>query len=251
MIPYIHLGPITLGTFGIMMAAAFFSVIPVLSRNASRLGLRLDPTNIVLVAAFCGIAGAKLYFALEHWDELLAAHAGILFSPYGFTWFGGVLGALLGLWVLAHRSRMTFLEMLDLCAPAAALGYAIGRIGCLISGDGDYGIPTDLPWGMSFPNGLVPTTERVHPTPIYEMLASLGIFWFLWKRGVHGTGDTVGWYLVLSGIARFLVEFIRLNERVLWGLSNAQLASAASVAIGAVLVARAARFPVAAGTRRQ
>lgn len=251
MIPYIHLGPITLGTFGIMMAAAFLAVIPVLRRAAERRGLGVDPSNIVVVAAFCGIAGAKLYFALEHWDELLAAPADILFSPYGFTWFGGVLGALLGLWVLARRSRMTFLEMLDLCAPAAALGYAIGRIGCLISGDGDYGTPTDLPWGMSFPNGLVPTTERVHPTPIYEMLAALGIFWFLWKRGQRGAGDSVGWYLVLSGLARFLVEFIRLNERVLWGMSNAQLASLASVVIGAALVARASRIPVAPSSGQQ
>jgi phosphatidylglycerol:prolipoprotein diacylglycerol transferase len=249
--PYIHLGPITLGTFGIMMAAAFLSVIPVLTRDARRRDLRIDPTNIVVVAAFCGIAGAKLYFGLEHWNELLAEPADILFSPYGFTWFGGLLGALLGLWILARRSRMTYLEMLDLCAPAAALGYAIGRIGCLISGDGDYGTPTDLPWGMSFPDGLVPTTERVHPTPIYEMLAGLGIFWFLWKRGVRNTGDTVGWYLVLSGIARFLVEFIRLNERVLWGLTNAQLASLGSIIIGTALVARAARIPVAPQGRQK
>jgi phosphatidylglycerol:prolipoprotein diacylglycerol transferase len=250
-IPYIHLGPLTLGTFGIMMAAAFLSVLPVLRRDAERRGLRLDPTNIVVVAAFCGIAGAKLYFAFEHWSELLAEPVDVLFSPYGFTWFGGLLGALLGLWVLARRTRMTFVAMLDLCAPAAALGYAIGRIGCLVSGDGDYGIPTDLPWGMSFPNGLVPTTARVHPTPIYEMLASLGIAWFLWKRGVRPAGDCVGWYLMLSGVARFLVEFIRLNDRVLWGLTNAQLASAASVVVGAVLVARAARFPVAAQTRQK
>lgn len=239
MIPYIHLGPITLGTFGIMMAAAFLSVIPVLARDAKRRDLRVDPTNIVVVAAFCGIAGAKLYFAFEHWDELIQYPAQTLFSPYGFTWFGGLMGALLGLWILARRSRMTFLQMLDLCAPAAALGYAIGRMGCLLSGDGDYGTPTDLPWGMSFPNGLVPTTERVHPTPIYEMIANLGIFWFLWKRGVRDTGDTVGWYLVLTGIARFLVEFIRINERVLFGLTNAQLASVGSVIVGAVLIVRA------------
>jgi phosphatidylglycerol:prolipoprotein diacylglycerol transferase len=135
-------------------------------------------------------------------------------------------------------SKVGALQTLDLAAPAAAIGYGIGRIGCFLSGDGCYGLPTTLPWGMSFPNGIVPTTVRVHPTPLYELGAGLLIGWWLWRRGgrPHATGAILGEYLVLSGVARFLVEFIRRNPKVLWGLSNAQLASAGSVIAGVVLI---------------
>jgi phosphatidylglycerol:prolipoprotein diacylglycerol transferase len=137
------------------------------------------------------------------------------------------------------------LRILDLAAPAAAIGYGIGRIGCFLSGDGCYGIETKLPWGMSFPNGIEPTFVKVHPTPLYELAAGLLIGWWLWWRGSkrRGAGAILGEYLVLTGIARFLVEFIRRNPKVLWGLSNAQLASAGSVLVGVVLVVWAATRP--------
>ena len=130
--------------------------------------------------------------------------------------------------------------MMDACAPATAIGYAVGRIGCLVSGDGDYGKPTTLPWGMAFPNGLVPTTEtcvqwgaapdcRVHPTPIYEFLVGVAIFYYLWRlgdparRANHPRGYLVGLFFILSGAERFLVEFIRINPRSIFGvMSNAQ-----------------------------
>ena len=136
--------------------------------------------------------------------------------------------------------------MLDLAAPAVSVGYGVGRIGCLVSGDGDYGIPTSLPWGMSFPHGLVPTTQRVHPTPIYELLVALLIAGYLWRRGANSgrplpLGQITGEYLVLSGIARFLVEFIRINPRIYWGMSNAQVASLGSIAAGILLIVWARR----------
>jgi phosphatidylglycerol:prolipoprotein diacylglycerol transferase len=121
------------------------------------------------------------------------------------------------------------------------MGYGIGRIGCLISGDGDYGIPTSLPWGMSFPNGIVPTTQRVHPTPIYEFLAAGLIAWILWRLGARGlkthapNGIIFAAYLVLTGIARFLVEIIRINPRSFYGLTNAQAASVVSILAGVAL----------------
>ena len=142
--------------------------------------------------------------------------------------------------------------LLDAASPAGALGYGIGRIGCLISGDGDYGIPTSLPWGMSFPNGIVPTTERVHPTPIYEFLVALVIFWILWRLGERAlklnapNGIVFAAYLVLTGIARFLVEFIRINPRSFYGLTNAQAASVVSIVAGVMLfvfVRRASSAP--------
>src|SRR5262249_18038821 len=144
--------------------------------------------------------------------------------------------------LLARNNKIGGLTMLDICSPAVAIGYAVGRIGCLISGDGDYGQPTTLPWGMAFPNGLVPTTTtcvqwgaapgcRVHPTPIYEFIAGVLIFWYLWRRGARAIrhplapGVITGEFLIFSGIARFLVEFIRNNPRVFLGMSNAQLSA--------------------------
>jgi phosphatidylglycerol:prolipoprotein diacylglycerol transferase len=171
----------------------------------------------------------------------------MLFSRSGFTWSGGVLGGFITLAFLARHYRMPLLRMLDIASPAGAIGYGIGRIGCLVSGDGDYGTPTSLPWGMSFPNGLVPTTERVHPTPIYEFLGAVVIFWIIWRLGARTMGDTnaigkvFAYYLILTGIARFFVEFIRLNPRILFGLTNAQIISILCVLIGGVILLRLRR----------
>jgi phosphatidylglycerol:prolipoprotein diacylglycerol transferase len=167
-----------------------------------------------------------------------------LISRFGFAWFGGFLGGFVALAILARRFRVPLLEFLDMCSPAAAVGYAIGRIGCLLSGDGDYGVPTTLPWGMSFPNGVVPTTERVHPTPLYEFfiwLVIAAILWRLGKRARSGaapSGEVFCAYLILTGVARFLIEFIRINPRSVFGLSNAQAASLVSIIIGLILLWR-------------
>jgi phosphatidylglycerol:prolipoprotein diacylglycerol transferase len=173
-----------------------------------------------------------------------------LISRFGFAWFGGLLGGFVALVILAKRFRIPLLEFLDMCSPTAAVGYAIGRIGCLLSGDGDYGVPTTLPWGMSFPNGVVPTVERVHPTPLYEFfiwLAIGAILWRLGKRSLTGAGpkgEVFCAYLILTGIARFLIEFIRINPRSFFGLSNAQTASLVSIVAGAILLwGIRSRFP--------
>jgi phosphatidylglycerol:prolipoprotein diacylglycerol transferase len=150
---------------------------------------------------------------------------------------------------------LPLLAFLDACSPAAAYGYAIGRIGCFLSGDGDYGKPTSLPWGMSFPNGVVPTTEtcvqwgapadcRVHPAPLYELIIWCAIGAILWHMGTKAlknprpSGEIFCGYLILTGIARFLVEIIRINPPWLFGMSNAQVASLASVLAGALLLWR-------------
>jgi phosphatidylglycerol:prolipoprotein diacylglycerol transferase len=165
-----------------------------------------------------------------------------LISRFGFAWFGGFLGGFVALVFLARHFGIPALEFMDLCSPAAAVGYAIGRIGCLLSGDGDYGVPTTLPWGMSFPNGVVPTTQRVHPTPLYEFFIWLAIAAFLWQMGkkavsgVRPSGEIFCCYLILTGVARFLIEFIRINPRSFFGLSNAQTASLVSIVAGSVLL---------------
>ena len=171
----------------------------------------------------------------------------VLWSTGGFAWFGGLVAGILALLIQGRFAGLSSLRTLDLASPAAAIGYAIGRIGCLTSGDGDYGIPSNLPWVMGFPNGIDPTPPgvRVHPTPIYELIAGLLIGWWLWNRGgkPHAVGVILGQYLVLTGLARFLVEFIRRNPKVVWGLSNAQLASAGAVLAGVALSWWAATRP--------
>ena len=95
----------------------------------------------------------------------------------GFAWFGGLVFGISALVFQGWRAKIGALRTLDLAAPAAAIGYGLGRIGCFLSGDGCYGIPTNLPWGMSFPHGIEPTLVRVHPTPLYELAAALLIGW--------------------------------------------------------------------------
>jgi phosphatidylglycerol:prolipoprotein diacylglycerol transferase len=192
--------------------------------------------------------GAKLWHVIDTPAEFREIGWRVLYDSAGFAWYGGLLFGISALLFQGWWAKIGMLRTLDLAAPAAAVGYGVGRIGCFLSGDGCYGIETTLPWGMSFPHGIEPTPPgvRVHPTPLYELAAGLVIGLWLWRRGgkPHGTGAIVGQYLILTGIARFLVEFVRRNPKILWGLSNAQLASLGSVIAGIVLIWWAARQPV-------
>ena len=241
MYPFIHLGPITLGTYGLLVATALLVSYFVLRADFLRRALSIDAETVVGVTGLAGLVGARLYHLMESPREFFADPWPLLFSTMGFAWFGSVIAGFAALVFLARRYKIKMLTMLDAASPAAALGYGVGRIGCLISGDGDYGKPTTLPWGMSFPNGIVPTTERVHPTPIYEFLIAIAIFWILWRvggraiRDARPAGIVFAAYLVLTGVARFLIEFIRINPRSFFGMTNAQAASLASILVGALL----------------
>ena len=250
MIPYLHIGPLSLPTFGLMVATGLLVAAYVLQADFRRRGIRADAFLIIGIAGLAGIVGARLYHALESPAEFFADPKSFIFTRFGFAWFGGFLGGFAALLMLARREKIPTLTFLDECSPAACVGYAIGRIGCLLSGDGDYGLPTNLPWGLSFPNGVVPTTERVHPTPVYEFLAWMLIAYLLWRMGDRFLRENrpAGWifcgYLILTGIARFLVEMIRLNPRSFFGMSNAQTASVASALLGIILVLVLGRNPV-------
>ncbi|HKV26424.1 MAG TPA: prolipoprotein diacylglyceryl transferase family protein [Candidatus Acidoferrum sp.] len=265
MIPFLHFGPLMIPTFGLMVAIALLVSAYVLQADFNRRRSQLiaiyarnekdEGFLIIGIAGLAGLIGARLYHVLESPHDLFANPWPQLFSRYGFAWFGGFIGGFIALVILARRSKIPLLEFLDICSPAACVGYAIGRIGCFLSGDGDYGIPTKLSWGMSFPHGLVPTTEtcvqqgwpsdcRVHPTPLYEFLIWLAIAAFLWHmgskalRGPKAKGEIFCNYLLLTGVARFSVEMIRINPRSFFGLSNAQAASIVSILLGAVLLWR-------------
>jgi phosphatidylglycerol:prolipoprotein diacylglycerol transferase len=255
MIPYIHIGPLDIGTFGIFMWLGFVAAYFVWQKDLARRRIRADVSSMVAGIAIAGVAGAKLYNALQEPAELVAHPFAVLFSRTGFAWFGGFIGGVLAILYFARKYRVPLLALMDSASPAAAVGYAIGRIGCLTSGDGDYGIPTTLPWGVRFPPpALVPSDPvcsqfgfpqdcAVHPTPIYELIAGLAIAAVLWKLGTERRrGAIVAWFFILSGAARFAVEIIRINPKLYWGMSNAQVASLASVVAGFILLAASARM---------
>jgi len=247
--PFIHIGPLTLGSYGIMVAVGLICGFFILRADFERRKVPADAEAIIGITGLAGLVGSRLYHLLETPREFFADPWPQLFSTMGFAFAGAILGGFVALVYLAKRFRMPVLLMLDAASPAGALGYGIGRIGCLISGDGDYGKPTNLPWGMAFPNGILPTTEscvqwgappdcRVHPTPIYEFLAAVLIAWLLWRLGARAlksgapNGIVFAGYLVLTGAARYLVEFIRINPRSFYGMTNAQAASAVSILAG-------------------
>jgi phosphatidylglycerol:prolipoprotein diacylglycerol transferase len=252
MLPYIHIGHFNLPTFGLMLWLAAVAAAFVMDRGFRRARITADAVGMVAVAVILGIVGAKLWHVVDTPSEFRDLGWKVLWDSAGFAWFGGLVFGISALLVQGWWAKIGAVRTLDLAAPAAALGYGIGRIGCFLSGDGCYGIETNLPfpWGMSFPNGIEPTPYgvRVYPTPLLELAAGVLIAWWLWRRASkpHATGTIVGYYLVLSGIARFSVEFIRRNPHVMFGLSNAQLASLGSVVAGAALIFWAACRPVPA-----
>ena len=241
--PEIDLGPFTLKTFGIMFSLAFLGAAAVCWRRFKELGKPVDWAYEMTFAALVGgIVGARGYYMVQNWSDVKHDFLGNVFSGSGLVWYGGALGGAIAVFIWAWWRGFLGLALLDLAATPLALGYAIGRVGCQVSGDGDYGQPSDLPWAMSYPHGTVPTTDRVHPTPIYESLAMGLVAWLLWTlRDRFAPGLLFAGYLVLSGLERFLVEFIRRNDELWAGLTVPQIESLALIVIGAGWIALASR----------
>jgi phosphatidylglycerol---prolipoprotein diacylglyceryl transferase len=237
-----YLGQLAVPSFWVTAILGFVAAFLVIRSDLRRRGVDGDLAyDMVLYAYVGGWVGARLFLIPTAWDIFTADPIGFLLSGSGWVWYGGIAGGLVGIWWLARQQHLSLLYMADIASPALAIGLAIGRIGCQLAGDGDYGMPTDLPWGMSYPNGVVPTTENVHPAPIYEMLACLAIFAYLWRRRwqMPPTGDLFGWYLILSGIERFLIELVRRNPAWLLGLTTAQWFSVGFVVCGVIIIQRA------------
>src|SRR5882757_1707024 len=234
--PEIHLGPLTLQTFGICFAFAFLSAGWLVAKRLKELGKPVDwAYEVGFCAALGGLVGARLDFILENYSEVKHDLLGNLFSGSGLVWYGGAIGGAIGVLLWAWWRKYLTLTLLDVAAPALALGYAIGRCGCQLSGDGDYGKAWNGPWAMSYPDGTVPTDQTVHPTPVYETLAmGLGA-WLLWQlRDRVRAGVLFAIYLLYAGTERFLVEFLRRNPRDALGLTQAQLISVAMMIAGGV-----------------
>ncbi len=246
------IGPITVYSFGVMLALAFLAAGNVLGRELARKGI--DPelaSSMVLWAAVGGLGGSRLLSIIGDWREFLAHPLAFVFTGAGFVFYGGLLGGFVTVSLVIWRRHLSWLRVADSIAPGLAIGQSIGRIGCLVAGDGDWGTPTTLPWGMRYPNAIIgwdswvhanglPLDVRVHPAPIYETLGYGAVFLVLWsmRRARHADGMMLWWYLLLSGTVRFLVEFVRINPRLAFGLTEAQWISLALIATATVLIWR-------------
>jgi phosphatidylglycerol---prolipoprotein diacylglyceryl transferase len=255
----LRIGPLTIYSYGLMMALGFIAGDYILTRECRRSGISADYANaLVLWAAIAGIAGARIYAVLDDLPAYLADPEAIIFSGSGFVFYGGFIGGIISTWIVSRRYGVRFARATDLCVPALAIGQAFGRLGCQVSGDGDWGLPSTMPWAMAYPRAIVGWNEhtvlkldshynlvsgyfpgvRVLPTPVFEAVAFFvlcAILLTLLHRR-HPAGRITAWYLLLAGLERFIVEFWRINPRVLWCFSEAQLISIVMIIVGALIL---------------
>ena len=244
-------------SFGLMLVIAFYTCYFLLNHDFKRLGYEEKlASDIIFWSALGGIFGAKVYYLIENLDDVLASQNpfGMIFSGAGLVFIGGLIGAVTAVSIIIRKNNLPWFIFADILAPLIILGYAIGRIGCFLVGD-DYGIPSKLPWALSFPDGLPPTTYEsfqyrypwidisnfepgllsVHPTQVYEFLICVMLFFYLWnkRKNIRVPGSLFFTYLICAGTERFLIEFIRTNEKYLFDIfSGAQVLSIIMVLIG-------------------
>ena len=244
-------------SFGLMLVIAFYTCYFLLNHDFKRFGYEEKlASDIIFWSALGGVFGAKAYYLLENLDDVLASNDpfGMIFSGAGLVFIGGLIGAVTAVSIVIRKNNLPWFVLADILAPLIILGYAIGRIGCLLVGD-DYGIPSKLPWAISFPDGLPPTTFEsfqyrypwidisdfepgllsVHPTQLYEFFICLMLFFYLWNKRKNITvhGSLFFTYLICAGTERFLIEFLRTNEKYLFDIfSGAQVLSIIMVLIG-------------------
>lgn len=248
-----HIGSFEITGFGLMVMAGFYMGGWSMQRRLSERGLNEQYAwDIVFAAVIGGLIGAKIWYAALYRDP------GRLLERAGLVWYGGLIGGALAVWFIGWRKKIPTSFTADLVAPALAVGYALGRVGCFLVED-DYGIPSSLPWAMKFPQGLPATTAQnlqhwgvrvptdatpfdvlaVHPTQLYETSVMLFAFWILWRLRAHrhATGWLFGVYLLFAGSERFFIEFIRAkDDRFVGGFTLAQIAAVTAVAIGVLVV---------------
>ena len=227
------------------MALSFVVAGWVISKELERQGRDPDlASTLVLWAAVGGLIGARALFIVGEWRAFVADPWSFIFTGAGFIWYGGLIGGIIGVTLCIRHYRLPWLTTMDIVAPAIALGHGIGRVGCHLAGDGDWGPPTSLPWGAVYTEAIAgwpyPPGVAVHPTPLYELAAYSLIFVFLWSRRVtvERPGSLFWGYLVLAGVARFGLEFVRINPGLLFGFSMAQVMSIPLVATGAYMLLR-------------
>jgi len=249
------IGPLSVYSFGVMQGLGALVGTIILYSESKRKNLDIYFTlEVVLLAILSELVGGKILFLIEHWDAFLADPIYMAIIPSGSTFYGGFILGFIVFYIYLKRKKIPFLFAADTVAPSLAVAYALGRMGCHLSGDGDYGIPTNLPWAVNYehgtmppsimfrgtdiaktyPGGVVPDNTPLHPTSVYEFIAALIIFTVLWKnrKKTWANGKLFSLYLILTSVSRFLVEFIRLNPKILSGLTEAQIISIVLGSIG-------------------
>lgn len=245
-----QIGPVTIYSLGLLWALGAFMAAWNVRLELKRYGH--DPElagSVVAAAVIGGLLGARLLFILEEWNSFTPAPFQFIFSGAGFSWYGGLVGgALAAVWVF-KKNKLPLALAADISAPALALGYGIGRIGCFLAGDATWGKVSDVPWAMAFPDAvagwidpltgrLYPPGVRVHPTQLYELVQSLIVFAILWslRKRKYPQGTLFSLYLFLAGSMRFVVEFWRINPTVGLGLTEYQWISLALIIVGTGLL---------------
>jgi len=236
-------------SFGVLVAVGVLVGLWLFQRELRRSALPDAAFDAAVAGVIGGMAGAKVLWTIEHVGE--GPFLDLLLSRGGMSWFGGFAGGILAGLGVMHRRRLPKVAVLAAATPALAIGHAIGRIGCFLVGD-DYGRPSSLSWAVAFPRGLPPTTVPVHPTQLYEVVALLPVAWLLFRWRRHGRPDqfVLGAYLVLAGAVRFVIEFLRVDVRILGILSVAHLASLMAIAVGVGFIVGAPR-PDRGGDQRR
>jgi phosphatidylglycerol:prolipoprotein diacylglycerol transferase len=264
-----EIGGFEVTSFGVMIFLSFLTGAWILSLQLARRGM--DPEiawEVLAVTAIAGVLGAKLYYMGLHWRDFAADPVGEITSRAGLVWYGGLIGGALAFYWQAQRRRLPVATMFDSVAPGMGLAYAVGRVGCFLVGD-DYGLPTDASVGIAFPQGSPPSTAgyfrslgvdidpalpdgavlAVHPTQLYEVAGGVIMFAILWqlsKRALRA-GQLFGAFLVLYGIERFAVEFVRAKgDRFVFGLTTSQIASMVAFGVGLWLWTRRPGRPTTA-----
>jgi len=261
----LRLGPLTIYSYGAMMAVAFLTATYLTGRELERRGFSAElASRLVLWAAAGGLMGARAWSVANDLQAFWERPFHTLFSGAGFVWYGGLAGGFVAVSGAIYRYGLPWRQTVDCIAPALSLAHGIGRIGCELAGDGDWGKPSTLPWAHSYPRAIIgwenwtaaagyPPDVRVHPTPLYEALAYTVVFAILWglRKRALSPGSLFWLYLVLAPAARFAIEYLRLNPAVLWGLTQAQLFSALLIAVGIGQLAATRAKRAARPTARQ
>ena len=235
-----RIGGFEITSYGVMVAAGALVGLWLFARELRIGGLPESATDGALAGVIAGLAGAKLLWVFEHLGE--EPFGSLVLSRGGLSWFGGLFAGIGAALVYFRHRRLPLIAVVSAATPGLAVGHLLGRIGCFLVGD-DYGRPSSLPWAVAFPEGLPPTSVRVHPTQLYEAAFLAIVAWLLvrWRRAGVSDRAVIGRYLLLTGVARFLIEFIRVNVRVAFGLTVAQFGAAIVIAAGLFLVATGRR----------
>jgi phosphatidylglycerol:prolipoprotein diacylglycerol transferase len=235
-----RIGSLEITSFGVMVALGALAGLWVFRRELRRSGLPDAALDAGVYGLVGGLLGAKLLYVFEHLGD--GSFLSLFLDRGGMSWFGGFVGGLLAGYATIRAKRWPLMAVLAAATPALAIGQMLGRVGCFLVGD-DYGSPTSLPWGVAFPRGLPPTTDRVHPTQIYEALFLGCLAWLLirWRRRGLSDRTVLGRYFVFAGGFRFLLEFVRVNTRVAGPLTVAHFFALAVVILGVTMLASGRR----------